>query len=390
MIDRKQSLIFLIPSLSFGGAEVMMVQQIRWLTAHGWNVYAGVLSQQIETGLVKSLCLPEDHIFCSAGASAVLNASAIKYAVQHQAELHGFIKKHEIGVVIANMPLAHLWGRLVKLRNSRLRLLIYHHATQYRANPLNTLTKIIFNKLQEGLAKRTDDLTICISDAVREDIATHFTIENGHVLFNSVENRRQEIGERLAGKVHCTRRKKVSMIIPGRLHSVKGHLFFLKVFCQMRQQGIFDDQPVTLMIAGGGPMEGEIRSFIQLQQLEDCVTLTGTVDNETLLEYMHAADLVVIPSIEEGLGIVAIEALMLGKTIISSNAGGLKEVIRHGENGYLFHANDTAQCLDLCTAVLTRFPFSLLPEAALIADYEKRFSFEHHMQSLTTLLKSLI
>jgi glycosyltransferase involved in cell wall biosynthesis len=79
---------------------------------------------------------------------------------------------------------------------------------------------------------------------------------------------------------------------------------------------------------------------------------------------------------------VGIEALILGKTVVASGAGALKEVFSHGKNGYLFEAGNHESCLNILKSVLSKWPYSLLPLAVLREDYERRFSFEPISESL--------
>lgn len=55
--------------------------------------------------------------------------------------------------------------------------------------------------------------------------------------------------------------------------------------------------------------------------------LFDSVSRELLIEYIHAADCIVIPSLSEGFGFAAIEACIAGKTIVATNAGALPEVV---------------------------------------------------------------
>ena len=60
----------------------------------------------------------------------------------------------------------------------------------------------------------------------------------------------------------------------------------------------------------------------------------------------HWADIVIIPSKKpEPFGLVAIEAMSVGCLVIGSNAGGLKEIIKHGYDGLLFSPNDKSDLL---------------------------------------------
>ncbi|WP_240500238.1 glycosyltransferase [Halioglobus japonicus] len=73
------------------------------------------------------------------------------------------------------------------------------------------------------------------------------------------------------------------------------------------------------------------------------VTVTGNLDHAALLESVHSANIVVVPSLSEGFGLTALEAMALSKPVVASDVGGLKEVIIDGESGVLFPAGDSEE-----------------------------------------------
>ena len=374
-------IIFLIPSFEHGGAEFLVKQQAEWLSAHGWEVCLAVLSKKYDKTILDTLPLPAQNLLFIHSNHSVLNTASIAYGIRHHNKLVRFIKTRKIEKIIANLPLAHLWGRLVKVKCPSVRLIIYHHSMQYQASPLNSAFKKIFNKAHSILARRTDNLSICISEAVRQNIRDHFTLKNPVVLYNAVSFR----------KLPAARGKEpgyassINLVIPGRLHPTKGHLFFLKVYQQLTKEA---HQPLQLIIAGGGVLEQEIRAFVHHADLNDSVSVTGFISNDQMLRYMADSDFVIIPSLSEGLGIVGIEALMLGKTVVTSNAGGLKEIFTHGKNGYVFEAGVHEACLNVMRFLLSNSSSAKLPSSGLTEDYKNRFSLEAHMKHFAQLLKT--
>lgn len=379
-----QKVLFIIPSLNYGGAEMLLSQQVQWLKKNGWQASVAILSDKNDPQLVNELGLDPGHVLIFHSSHAVLNNRAIAFALQHRNELADFARKLQVKNIVAHLPLAHFWGRLIKLKIPTLQLLVYHHSMQYQANPLNTAGKKIFNTAQKILARKTDDVSICISEAVKENIEKHFVLKNPAILYNAVPDRGEIIFS--PGKKDMDQQEPscIKLVLPGRLHPSKGHLFFLKVFKQLTTEF---QQQLKLVIAGGGGLEKEIHGYIRQNNLETEVTVTGFLSNELLLEKINNANLVLIPSLSEGLGIVGIEALMLGKTVIASNTGGLKEIFTHGKNGYVFEAGVYESCLNVMRSVLSNLPSSLLPAAVLREDYKHRFSFDVYMERFTALLK---
>ncbi len=83
-----------------------------------------------------------------------------------------------------------------------------------------------------------------------------------------------------------------------------------------------------------------LRAIIKRDQTFRCVKWLGIRDN--VHEYIRAFDVLCVPSIEEPLGMVAIEAQAAGIPVVASNTGGLAEIIQHGSNGLLFEPKDPA------------------------------------------------
>jgi glycosyltransferase involved in cell wall biosynthesis len=84
---------------------------------------------------------------------------------------------------------------------------------------------------------------------------------------------------------------------------------------------------------GDGPTRGEIEASIRQRNLADRVSLTGWVSPEEAARRLAASDLLVMPSLSEGLPVVGVRALAFGLALLVSQAGGLAELVEDGVNG---------------------------------------------------------
>lgn len=82
-------------------------------------------------------------------------------------------------------------------------------------------------------------------------------------------------------------------------------------------------------------------SKAHLKQDTANVTFYGWASREQVFAFMAAADAIIVPSRWEAFGLVAAEAMRIGKPVIASNRGALPEIVSHGENGLIFNADDT-------------------------------------------------
>jgi glycosyltransferase involved in cell wall biosynthesis len=109
-----------------------------------------------------------------------------------------------------------------------------------------------------------------------------------------------------------------------------------------------------LTVAGRVDMEPRyverIRRTIKARNLEDAVLFRGVLKDSDLIACYRDHDLLVLPSVNEAYGIVYLEAQGFGLPVIGTLAGGAKEIIEPGINGYLIKPGDSkalATCLTL-------------------------------------------
>ncbi len=104
-----------------------------------------------------------------------------------------------------------------------------------------------------------------------------------------------------------------------------------------------------LLIAGTGGYRDMLEAQAEAAGLQDVIHFAGFMSDEERDKIYRVADVAVFPSLYEPFGIVALEASAAGCPLVVSDAGGLGEVVRHGETGLVAHAGDPVA---LATAVL--------------------------------------
>lgn len=94
-----------------------------------------------------------------------------------------------------------------------------------------------------------------------------------------------------------------------------------------------------LLFVGEGPELSKIIIKVKELGLADKVTFCGKQDD--VAQIISLADVMLLPSEKESFGLVALEAMACGVPTVGSNAGGIPELITHGESGYLADIGDT-------------------------------------------------
>ncbi len=107
----------------------------------------------------------------------------------------------------------------------------------------------------------------------------------------------------------------------------------IEIFARV-QQSI----PAKLLLVGEGPELNNARDLVHALNLHENVVFLGKQDEVASL--YAAADLFLLPSAKESFGLVALEAMACGVPVIGSDAGGIPEVVLHGETGFLADVGD--------------------------------------------------
>lgn len=115
---------------------------------------------------------------------------------------------------------------------------------------------------------------------------------------------------------------------------VKRILDVVDVFYRVQQQ-----LPSKLMLVGEGPELAKAQEKVHQLGLQDHVYFLGKQND--VAQVISLADLMLLPSEKESFGLVALEAMACGVPTIGSNAGGIPELISHGETGYTCPVGDT-------------------------------------------------
>ena len=124
------------------------------------------------------------------------------------------------------------------------------------------------------------------------------------------------------------------LLCVGRLIPIKGHIVLLRAFAEARREL----PELKLDIAGRGPLEPALKALAKELGVDDAITFLGHVS--PVQAAIEGAAVVVVPSMGEGFGMVALEAMERGRPVIAAEIGGLGELVRDGETGLLVPAGE--------------------------------------------------
>lgn len=127
------------------------------------------------------------------------------------------------------------------------------------------------------------------------------------------------------------------------IHGAAPHIVFAGRFVEQKNpQHLVDSLkriqhlPWTCAMLGDGPLLEQVRETVRGCGLEERIHFPGWVTPEDVLAAFAQGDILVLPSRSEGLSVVGVQALGMGLALVLSDAGGNRELVRNGQNGFLF------------------------------------------------------
>ena len=132
---------------------------------------------------------------------------------------------------------------------------------------------------------------------------------------------------------------KVRLLFVGRLANQKGLDYLVQALAQLPEQ---DRSLVELELVGSGPEEELLRSMASQLGVAENIIFSGWVPRAEIVKHYQSADLFVLPSLDEGLPNVVLEAMASGNPILATNITGNRELVQPPLNGLLVPPADPA------------------------------------------------
>ena len=159
------------------------------------------------------------------------------------------------------------------------------------------------------------------------------------VIFNGVDPAKFEFewpeSEKIAHRAKFAEPDEKIVIFVGRFVREKGIQVLLNAVSTVLAQ-----EPKTKFLIVGGGQRERLERFVQWAGLDEHVRFMGFTANRSLHMLYRCADVAVFPSLYEPFGIVALEAMAANVAVVTSDAGGFREVVLHDETGTTCFANN--------------------------------------------------
>ncbi|OKS88463.1 glycosyltransferase family 4 protein [Mucilaginibacter polytrichastri] len=160
------------------------------------------------------------------------------------------------------------------------------------------------------------------------------------ILYNDIDLKRfnrSDNKKALKQKLGIEESKKVILFVH-RLSSVRKSLFYMPYILQEFYKGSFDNY-IAIVIGDGGEKK-ELQDIVNKAGLQDKIKVMGGMPNNVIQEYYKTADIFINPTFTEGFPRVLIEAMAVGLPIITTNAGGIGDILGEKQLQFMVDKND--------------------------------------------------
>jgi glycosyltransferase involved in cell wall biosynthesis len=206
-------------------------------------------------------------------------------------------------------------------------------------------------RLEKKTAKEAD-LIVTISNYSFEKIQAHYGVapDKIRIVSNGVDTEKYRPTENQTEFKRQFGLKETSPVVlfVGNLIPRKGLTYLIEA----AQQVVKTQSDTQFIIVGDGPLKAQlIDRLIAVKLLDNFTFISGLTDDKLSAMY-GCSDIFVLPSIQEGQGIVLLEALASGKPVVAFDIGGVNEIVINGETGLLASNRDSEELAEALLRLL--------------------------------------
>lgn len=340
-----KNILFLIESLSGGGAEKVLTTLLQNLNYEQYNItlccicnigkhlnsinsrtnYISILPNTNNLNYFKRLIYKLKY-------KLIYNILPLKWVYQW------FIPHH------ADIEIAFVEGFATKLlahsTNKKAKKIAWIHIDLEKFH----WTKSIYNNItEEEKTYQQYNQLITVSETSKEAFIRKFKNVKTPIktLYNPINS--LEIIQKSKSKINIPSKKAntIRLVSIGRFTTQKAYNRLLRIINQL----IIEKYPIELWLLGDGEQRHLLENYIKKQHLENTVILWGFQDNP--YAYLAQCDLFVCSSISEGYSTAVTEALILGLPVITTNCSGMHELLKNGECGIITENSEEALYIGL-------------------------------------------
>ncbi len=371
-IKNKMRIAHIITGDAWAGAEVVTYELLRSLVNdQNIDLTAIILNEGIVYEKIASLGIKT--YFCSDDLSFF---TLVKKVIT-------IVKRNKINIVHVHKRSEDNIAFFVKMFCKDTILIRTIHGMTEKRGGLRAVKDIIYRVVDTLILKLIFTKIIAVSHDIKKNYGKGLISNKTIVIHNAVDSKKiRSEKERQEMKKVLFSEKDIFLIgSVGRLFPVKGHDIFL------RMAKIVNDnlENCRFVLVGDGSKRKALEKLALELGIEKKIKFAGFQEN--IYDYINAFDVFVLSSLSEGIPSVILESAILKVPIISTDVGGISEILKNGESAQLVQANDPVALANACIKVYKNY--SMAEDRAKVAYTEviENFSINGARKKITRVYR---
>lgn len=329
----KINILILVTEAIGGGVERLIYDQMRFYKTEKFNLHVitlrkGYLDTEFSKTSARYTCLEVKH----------------RFSYKAFQQLKNYINNYDINIVHTHLYLPDFYGFLLKIAVPRIKLFTTKHNT-------NQFRKKLFWGLLDNVLSLPATCIIAVSKSVKNFISKYEHIHPSRikVIYHGVDISRFTKTMRpdsLRSQMGIRKNDFVIGIV-GRITEQKGHEYLFKAVSILKNS-IPD---IVVLVIGTGDLQPRLMNMCRDLNIMKHVKFLG--HRKDIPELYKIMNVLCLPSIYEGLGLVLVEAMLSGTIVIGADVDGIKEIIEDNINGFLIPPRDSQSLSNILYLIFT-------------------------------------
>ena len=309
---------------TFGGSGVVATELGIALAEHGHEIHFITYKQPVRLQLLHNnvhyheVSVPSYPLFHYQPYELALSSKLVNMA-----------KLHEIEIVHVHYAIPHAYAGYMAKQMLAQEGIFIPMVTTLHGTDITLVGSHPFYKPAVTFSINNSDAVTSVSQSLKDDTLRLFNIKKEiEVVPNFIDTKKYEnLYSNCERELIASNNEKIITHISN-IRKVKRVDDVIEIFDRIQKK-----LPAKLVIVGDGPEKESLENLCKKKGIDEKVLFVG--NSHEVDKILCFSDLFILPSEHESFGLVALEAMVCGVPVISSNAGGLPEVNIHGESGYL-------------------------------------------------------
>ncbi|MBQ6921194.1 MAG: glycosyltransferase [Bacilli bacterium] len=226
--------------------------------------------------------------------------------------------------------------------------------------PKDECPKKILYMLFKHILRKKNYVPVAITKQLSAISSSYYKVENVPFINNGSDL------EPFVNKIELNKRN-YDIVVVGRFSEQKNHKFLIPAFAELKK--LVPSLKVALV--GGGELFDEIKELAKQHNVLDFVDFKGLMNSPA--EVVNDSKIILLGSLFEANPLSLLEGMSSGCIVVSTNVGGVSDIIKEGENGFLFEVNDQNKFLSITSNILNNIN-SYRNMSKHNTEYSKNFS----------------